>query len=274
MAMGGIPFYLKNVRKGESAAQCIDRTCFTKDGSLRDEFNKLYSSLFDKADHHMRIVRALSRKGKGLTRNEIIQACKLSSGGTTTTILNELEESGFVTSYIPFEKAAKDAIYKLTDEYSSFYLKYIEGHRSTAANTWIRLSETSTWKIWSGIAFETICLKHIEQIKAGLGIAAVYTTESVWRYKGDKDFSGAQIDLLIDRNDHSINICEMKYSNAEYTVSKNYAVDLKRKRDVFKRETRTKKTVFITMITTFGLINNIHSTGNVDNQLTMNVLFS
>jgi AAA+ ATPase superfamily predicted ATPase len=274
MAMGGIPFYLKNVRRGESAAQCIDRTCFTKDGPLRDEFDKLYSSLFDKADHHMKIVRALSRKGKGLTRNEIIQVCKLSSGGTATTILNELEESGFITSYIPFEKAAKDAIYKLADEYSSFFLKYIEGHRSTAANTWIRLSETSTWKSWSGIAFETICLKHIEQIKAGLGIAAVYTTQSVWRYTGGKDLPGAQIDLLIDRNDHSINICEMKYSDTEYTVTKSYAEDLKRKRDVFKRETKTKKTVFITMITTFGVTSNMHSTGNVDNNLTMDVLFS
>lgn len=273
MAMGGIPFYLKNVRKGESAAQCIDRTCFTKDGTLHDEFDKLYSSLFDKAHHHMKIVKELSKKGKGLTRNEIIIACKLSSGGTTTTILNELEESGFLTSYVPFEKAAKDAIYKLTDEYSLFYLKYIEKHRSSVMNTWIRLSSTSSWKSWSGIAFETICLKHIEQIKKGLGISAVQTIESVWRYVPRKDTTGAQIDLLIDRNDHSINVCEIKYSDSEYTVTKAYAEELKRKKDVFKSETKTKKTVFVTMITTFGVISNIHAIGNVDNQLTMDLLF-
>lgn len=273
MAMGGVPFYLRNVRKGESAAQCIDRTCFTKDGLLRDEFNKLYSSLFDKADHHMKIVNELSKKGKGLTRNEIIVACRLSSGGTTTTILNELEESGFITSYVPFGKAAKDAIYKLTDEYSLFYLKYIANHKSGAMNTWTRLSSTASRKSWSGIAFETICLKHFEQIKKGLGIAAVHTTESVWRYVPGKGMPGAQIDLLIDRNDHSINICEMKYSDAEYAVTKAYADDLKRKKDVFKRETKTKKTVFITMVTTFGVVNNIHSVGNVDNQLTMEALF-
>lgn len=273
MTMGGIPFYLKNVRKGESAAQCIDRTCFTKDGTLRDEFNKLYGSLFDHAEHHMKIVKELSKKGKGLTRNEIIVACKLSSGGTTTTILNELEESGFITSYVPFEKATKDAIYKLTDAYSLFYLKYIENHKTNAANTWIRLSSTSSWKSWSGIAFETICLKHIEQIKKALGIAAVQTTESVWRYVPGKGMPGAQIDLLIDRNDYSINICEMKYSDSEYTVTKTYAEELKRKRDVLRRETKTKKTVFITMVTTFGVLKNVHSIGNVDNQLTMDALF-
>ena len=274
MAMGGIPHYLKNVRKGERAAQCIDRTCFTKDGALREEFTKLYSSLFDRADHHVSIVRALSKKGKGLTRNEIIETCKLSSGGTTTTILNELEQSGFITSYIPFEKAAKEAIFKLTDEYSLFYLKYIENHRSTAANTWMRLSSTPSWKSWSGIAFETICLKHIEQIKFALGIAAVQTTESVWRHVPGKGVPGAQIDLLIDRNDYTINLCEMKYTDAEYTVTKAYAEELKRKKDVFKRETKTRKTVFITLMTTFGVSTNIHSTGTVDNQLTMDILFT
>jgi AAA+ ATPase superfamily predicted ATPase len=273
MAMGGVPFYLKNVHKGESAAQTIDRTCFTKDGILRDEFDKLYSSLFDKADHHMSIIRALSKKGKGLTRNEIIQVCKLSSGGTTSTILNELEESGFITSYVPFEKAAKDAIYKLTDEYSLFYLKYIENHRTSTADTWMRLSAGFSWKSWSGIVFEMICLKHIEQIKASLGIAAVHTSESIWRHAGARDLPGAQIDLLIDRNDFSLNICEMKYSDTEYTLTKTYAADLKRKRDVFKRETKTRKTIFITMITSFGVTSNIHSIGNLDNELTMDALF-
>jgi ribosomal protein S8 len=207
------------------------------------------------------------------TLNEIIKACDLSSGGTTTAILDELEQSGFITAYVPFEKTVKDAIYKLTDEYSLFYLKYIEGHRSTATNTWIKIADSSSWKSWSGIAFETICLKHMEQIKKGLGIAAVQTTESVWRFVPGGDQSGAQIDLLIDRSDHCINICEMKYSDTEYTITKDYAGDLKRKRDVFKTVTKTKKTIFITLITTFGVLQNTHAIGNVQNQLTMDALF-
>jgi hypothetical protein len=129
------------------------------------------------------------------------------------------------------------------------------------------------WKSWSGTAFETICLKHIEQIKKGLGIAAVQTTESVWRFVPGDDQPGAQIDLLIDRSDHCINICEMKYSDTEYTVTKDYVGDLKRKRDVFKTVTKTKKTIFITLITTFGVLQNAHATGNVQNQLTMDALF-
>lgn len=274
MAMGGIPHYLKNVRRGESAAQCIDRTCFTKDGALREEFKKLYTSLFDRADHHLTIVRALSKKGKGLTRNEIIKTCKLTSGGTASTILNELEQAGFISSYIPFGKAAKDSIYKLTDEYSLFYLKYIENHRSTPANTWIRLSSTPTWRSWSGFAFESICLKHIEQIKSALGIAAVQTTESFWRNVQGNESQGAQIDLLVDRNDYTINICEIKYSDAAYTISKAYSSELKQKKDAFKKLTKTRKIVFITMITTFGVETNIHSTAIMDNQIRMDSLFT
>jgi hypothetical protein len=121
MAMGGIPQYLKSIEPGESAAQNIDRLCFTKDGILKTEFKNLYQSLFDNAQHHIAVIRALSKKTKGLTRNEIIEVCALSSGGTTTRLLEELEESGFITSYIPFNTAGKDSIYKLSDEYSLFY---------------------------------------------------------------------------------------------------------------------------------------------------------
>lgn len=273
MAMGGIPHYLKNIRRGESAAQCIDRTCFTNDGVLRDEFTNLYRSLIDRADHRVSFVRALSKKGKGLTRNQTIATCKLSSGGTTMTILNELEQSGFITSYTPFDKAAKDAIFKLRDEYSLFYLKYIEKFRSTAANTWIRLSTTPGWRSWSGIAFKTICLKRIAQIKMDMGIAAVQTMESVWRYLPGKEEPGAQIDLLVDRNDYTITIFEIKFSDAAYSVTKAYAEDLKRKKDVFRKEAKTRKTLFITMITTFGIAATIHSTAIVDTQLTMDALF-
>lgn len=271
MAMGGIPHYLKNIQPGESAAQGIDRTCFTKDGVLRDEFGKLYNSLFDHAEHHVEVIKALAKKGKGLTRNEIIDACKLTNGGSTTTMLKKLVESGFISTYVPFGKTAKDMIYKLTDEYSLFYLKYIDGSKP-GANTWLHLSSSSSWKSWNGIAFECICLKHTELVKKHLGIAGVRTTESVWRFV-EQYVPGAQIDLLIDRSDHTINLCEMKYSESEFLITKAYAEELKRKKEVFKRETKTKKTVFITMITTFGVQQNIHFIGNVDNQLTIDALF-
>jgi uncharacterized protein len=150
-----------------------------------------------------------------------------------------LVESGFISTYVPFGKTTKDTIYKITDEYSLFYLKYIEGSKS-GADTWLHLSSSVSWKSWSGIAFECICLKHTEQIKKHLGIAGVRTTESVWRFV-EKNIPGGQIDLLIDRGDHTINLVEIKYSESEYSINNTYAGELKRKRETFKRETGTKK---------------------------------
>lgn len=271
MAMGGIPHYLKNIKPGESAAQGIDRICFTKDGVLRDEFDKLYNSLFDRADHHLEVVRALGKKGKGLTRSEIIDACKLTNGGNTTTMLKELIESGFISTYVPFGKKTKDSIFKLTDEYSLFYLKYVEGSKP-GAEAWQHLASSSSWKSWSGIAFECICLKHTQQIKKHLGIAGIRTSESVWRFVEPK-IPGAQIDLLMDRSDHTINIFEMKYAEDDFVITNGYASELKRKKEVFKRESKTKKTVFVTMLTTFGVQENQYYHGYVDNQLTMDTLF-
>ena len=270
MAMGGIPHYLKNIHKGESAAQAIDRICFSKDGALREEFDKLYYSLFDEARAHLSIIRALAKRPKGLNRNEIIAASRLSSGGTTTLILKELEESGFITAYTPFQKAAKDALFKLTDEYSLFFLKYIENSRP-AAGTWMRLSATASWRSWSGFAFEAICLKHTQALKVALGIAGVQTSESVWRDVSEDD--GVQIDLLIDRADYCINLCEIKFSDTAYTITKSYAEALQKKKELFKRISKTRKTVFITMITSFGLVDNAHSVNTVDITVDVKGLF-
>jgi AAA+ ATPase superfamily predicted ATPase len=275
MVMGGIPAYLKEVESGDSAAQTIDRLCFTKDGILADEFNNLYHSLFDSAQNHIDIVRALAKKGKGLTRNEVIDACKLTSGGYSTQLLNELTESGFISSYVPFGKTSKDALYKLTDEYTLFYLKFIEGSKATGSGTWLKFATGSSWKSWSGNAFESICMKHIIQIKKAIGIHDVYTEVSVWRYQPkEKAEKGAQIDLLIDRNDSCINICEMKYSQSAFDMTKAYATELTSKLDVFRAHTNTKKTLFLTMVTTYGVKNSKSYPGLVQKELTMEALFA
>jgi len=273
MVLGGIPQYLKAVQPGQSATQIIDQVCFTKHGQLKDEFNKLYASLFDNASHHINVVRALSAKSKGMTRNEIIEVTGLSSGGTTTNILLELEESGFIHSYIPFEKELKETVFRLTDEYSIFYLKYIEKSRAVGAGTWMRLSETSSWKSWSGYAFEAVCFKHISQIKSALGIASIYTEESVWRFISKKGQPGAQIDLLLDRKDYCINICEIKFSTGQFAITKKYSEELVQKKTVFIAKVKPKKTVFITMITTYGVVPNVYSKGIVQSELTMDALF-
>ena len=273
MAMGGIPQYLKEVQPGKSAAQNIDKICFTKDGGLQGEFKNLYQSLFEEADKHIEIVRALAAKPSGLTRKEIINTCKLPDGGSTTQLIEELTESGFITAYIPFEKNVRDSIYKLSDEFSRFHLKFMENTRATGEGTWIKLSASPSWRSWSGTAFESVCLKHIREIKKALGVLGVYTEESAWRYVPGKDQPGAQIDLLIDRRDQCISLCEMKFSTSEFIIDKNYAAELERKIIVFKQRTKTVKTSFLVMVSTFGTKTNSYKTSLIQNEVTLNDLF-
>lgn len=272
MVMGGIPHYLKEVKKGESATQAIDRICFAKDGLLHDEFKNLYHSLFDDVTRHLKVIRALATNKSGLTRNQIMEEGGLSSGGTVTELLEELIESGFVTGWLPYDKKSKDVIYKLADEYTHFYLKFMENSRSHGSGTWEKFSAGQSWRSWSGIAFERVCLKHIQQLKKAIGIAAVYTEESAWRYL-PKTGKGAQIDLLIDRKDFAINICEMKYTEKEFIIDKAYAGELENKRNVFKEATKTRKSLFLTLVTTFGVQPNDYVTQSVQATVTMDALF-
>jgi uncharacterized protein len=272
MAFGGIPMYLEQVVPGMSTAQIIDAACFAKKGFMYNEFTDLYQALFYKSERHIKIVRALATKPLGLSRNEIIKTCKLQSGGTASTLLEELNSGGFISTYIPFGKKAKDAIYKLTDEYSLFYLKFMEANRQTGKGIWQKLSETPSYKSWSGFAFETLCIKHVELIKQALGIHTIYTENSAW--KSTQSEAGAQIDLVIDRRDQTINLCEMKFYNDTFTIDKKYAAALRQKQTVFKQQTKTRKQLFYTLITSFGLHKNEHSIGLVDTIVTGEQLFA
>lgn len=273
MVMGGIPHYLKEIKPGESAAQSIDKMCFTNAGLLHDEFKELYASLFDNAANHIAVIRALADKVSGLTRFEIIEICKLTSGGAATKLLEELLESGFIEAYSTFNKNVRESIYKLTDEYSHFYIKFIEGGRAKGAGTWIKFSRGASWKSWSGSAFERVCLKHAQQLKNALHVGGVYSEESAWRYTPKNDEKGAQIDLLIDRQDFCINICEMKFSIAEFVIDKQYAGELENKINVFRDKVKTRKSLFLTMVTTFGVKENEHKIRLVQNEITMDALF-
>lgn len=270
MALGGIPHYLKEVRKGQSAAQNINRICFQKNGLLVNEFENLYNSLFTNARQHINIIKALASKNKGLSRAEILQASKLADGGSFSKLLSELEQSDFITSYMPFDKLKKETIYRLTDEYSLFYLKFMQGKKNV---NWQQLSVTATYKTWSGYAFENICMKHIDKIKHALGIAAVYTEVSSIYYKGGVKDKGAQIDLLIDRQDNVINACEAKFYDKPFTITKAYAADLRNKLQVFQQKTATRKSLFLTFITPFGIVNNEHSIGFVQQEVLAENLF-
>ena len=170
MAMGGIPHYLKEIQKGESVAQSIDRTCFAKGGTLYDEFEQLYPSLFENAESHMAVVRALAAKPSGLSRLEIGQISGISNGGGLSKTLEELQHSGFITEYLPFGRVKRDSLFRLSDEYSLFYLKFIETLKKEGAGIWQSFHASPAFHAWSGYAFESICLKHVPEIKKALGI--------------------------------------------------------------------------------------------------------
>lgn len=273
MIMGGVPHYLKEIESGKSAVQNIDEICFSEDGILNNEFSRLYEALFEHADNHIAVVRALGKKWKGLTRKEIVSMANLPEGGGVSKVLDELNHSGFISSYYPFGKKKKDMLYRLTDEYSLFFLHFIENRRSREKRIWQRLSQTQTYKSWRGYAFESLCLKHVEQIKKALEIGGIYSESSSFVFQGDGERPGIQIDLLIDRNDHAINLCELKFYNDVFTIDKAYAENLRRKRTIFQELTQTRKQIFITLITSFGLVPNQHSIGLIDQDFKMNVLF-
>ena len=270
MVLGGIPFYWDEIKKGLSASQNIDQLCFEPNGFLVGEFNKLFKSLFAKAERHEAIVMALAKKSKGLTREEISAETKLPTGGSLTQLLEELEESGFIRKYIPFGKKERNSLYQLGDFFSLFHTKFIKGQKRFDKNHWEKMVDNPKQKAWSGYAFEQVCLTHSEQIKKALGISGVSTEESAWKSTQSKD--GAQIDLVIDRRDGVINLCEMKFSTDLFTIDKKYDSELRNKVEAFRAETHTKKALFLTMITTYGLKGNSYSL-NVQNDLKMDVLF-
>lgn len=267
MTMGGVPHYLEKLQKGLSVAQNIDKLCFNKDGTLNNEFNQLYASLFNDSERHLTIIRTLAKTNKGITRNELLEKSGIPSGGDFTLKLDELIESGFVSEYAYFQNKKQLTLYRLSDEYSKFYLKFIESNRNEGEGTWQRLSTSQTYITWSGFAFETLCLKHVYQIKKSLRIDAIYSTNSSWFNEI------AQIDLLIDRDDNIINLCEIKFYNAPFTIDKKYYLNLKNKISALQKETNTRKNIYLTMITTYGIKENEYSNELVQNNLDMSCLF-
>lgn len=274
MAIGGIPHYLKEIKRGESIAQNIDRICFdTSTGMLFDEFAQLYPALFDHSENHIAIVRALAKHQLGLSRKAIIQSTGIANGGGLSKTLEELQLSDFISEYTPFGKKKRDTLYRLTDEYSLFYLKFIAPLKKEGAGVWESYSKTTTYKTWCGYAFENLCLKHITQIKKALGIAGIYTNHSSFYSKGKDGLAGCQIDLIIDRDDKAINICEIKFYNTEFIMTKAYADDLRKKMALFKHYTKTKKQLILTFISTYGILPNKHSSAVVDKEIKVEALF-
>jgi AAA+ ATPase superfamily predicted ATPase len=269
MILGGIPFYLNMFEKGLSLAQNIDKLCFAKNGELQSEFSILYSSLFKHSENHEMVIKTLAKKRIGLTREEIVQETKLQGGGLTT-VLEELEQCSFIRSYNAYEKKTKDRLYQLVDFYSLFYLNFIKDNRRSDEHFWANLIDNAKHRAWSGYAFEQVCMQHATQIRQKLGISGVVTYSAAWRSK--KSDPAAQVDLLIDRNDGIINLCEIKYAGSEFVIDKQQDENLRNKKSAFISETKTRKAVHITMVTTYGMKHNEYW-NNIQSEVVMDDLF-
>ena len=230
MAIGGIPFYWTYVEKGLSVAQNIDKMFFADDAPLRDEFKYLYASLFKNPQNYIDVVKKKKKKKVGFTRDEISKETGISNSGNLTKILDELISCDFIRKYSVFGKKVRDALYQLTDFYTLFYFQFLR-KRPAEENFWSLQTDTSVRNTWCGLAFERVCLNHIAEIKTKLGISGVLTEVHSWSCKEDKSkgLKGAQIDLVIVRNDRIINLCEMKYSISEYNFTQKDDESLRNK---------------------------------------------
>jgi predicted AAA+ superfamily ATPase len=272
MVTGGIPYYLDRIRKGESVVQFIDRACFSETGFLRTEYRDLMQSLFDNGQYHESIVRVLAQKNIGYSRNELAKLTRLPSGGSFTTLLDELIESGFITKYHPFGTAINQAYYKLTDHYIFFYHRFILATANKSKDHWKLQYSTPRGIIWAGISFELVCFNHIYQIAKALDIRSISYRYSPWRYTDSN--KGAQIDLVIDRADAILNLCEIKFSKGIFTITKSYAESLRNKiQALASHKSAKKKTVLLTFIASHGISKNEYSVELVDNVVGMDDLF-
>jgi uncharacterized protein len=272
MCLGGVPYYLKDIKPGDSVPKVLDQLFYQKQAILKNEFQNLYAALFKNHTLHEKIVEALSGKNKGLTRNEIIKTTKIKGGGGLSTALEELVQCGFVMPIYPINKTKDDCLFRLIDEYSLFYFKFLKNGKSKSS--WLQITESPAYKIWLGYAFENLCFKHVQQIKRALSIAGIVTNEYSYVSKTKEEKKGMQIDMIIDRADNCVNILEVKFHNTEFEVSETYGRQLLHKATIFKEQTGTKKNVFITLLSVFGVKKNEHYLMAVSNQLLLDDLFN
>jgi hypothetical protein len=279
MSLGGIPFYLRFCERGLSAIQNINQICFHKKGMLQGEFHNLFASLFENGENHETIIRMLAGKRNGVSRKEI-EECLALKGGRISTWLKELEEAGFIQAFLS-QGRDRGLFYKIIDEYSLFYLSWIAPQEKSglgqevSSEHWDATAQTPSWKAWSGYAFEAVCFKHLPQIRKALQIPEGAIAHT-WRFVPPKNSeeSGAQIDMLFDRPDNIIQLCEIKYTATPFELSKADAQDLSRKAQVYRSKTKTEKQIFFSMITSCRLKKNLYAEELVASEVVLDDLFA
>ncbi len=269
-----IPYYWSFLKKGLSVAQNVDQLFFTETAQLRDEFEALYSVLFKRPENYLKIIRCLSdEKKSGMAREEILRTSKLTDGGTFSNILEDLEECGFIRRFASADTAETNALYQVIDNYTLFYYLCIKKNAFCDEHYWTNTFTSTSHNTWKGLAFERVCLQHVPQIKAALGISGVQTNVCSWFKHGTEEKRGAQIDLVIQRADGFTDLCEMKHSSNTFSIDKEYASNLQNKLEIYQKLSKDKRTLHLVMVTTNGIAHNNYF-NMVQNDVTMDDLFA
>jgi len=271
MAVGGIPMYLSHVQPGLSLAQTIDLLFFAKKAKLKDEFSRLFYSIFKTPERYISIIRALAKRHSGYSREEISKMTGIALGKELSTALHVLEASDFIEYYKPFENDKRHLQYRLIDPFCKFYLSQVEG-RHRPENYWRDNENQPGLTAWRGLSFEDICLTHIEQIKNAMGVMGVGSNNSAWTMQGIEEQKGMQIDLIIERNDRVVNLCEMKFVNTEYEVKADYEQTLRTRQNWIVEHIKRNQNVQLVLVTTYGLKYGKHS-GVFQKVVTIDQLF-
>lgn len=257
MIFGGIPFYLGYIEGDYSLSQNVDNLFFKNNARLKDEYNRLFNSIFSNPESVKKIVELLYTNHTGYTRKEIVEKTKIGDGGHLTESLNSLISSDFVIKYIPFGLGSRDARYKLIDSFCLFYLHFVKDSNKTNERFWQQNNTSQALSSWRGFAFENVCFNHIDQIKKALDIYGVISENSVWYKKEDKNVN--QVDLIIARKDNVVNMCEMKFYSDEFIVDKDYYRLIQRRMNALGEYIPKRASIQNTLVTTYGLKRNEYS---------------
>jgi len=243
MILGGIPFYLSLLNPSETFTQNIDRLFFYQNGMLKTEFDELYHAIFSKAGKYIEVIELLYKNHlNGQTFDQLQKATKM-DGKSLGLVLKNLVRCDFVISYKQFGNKVKGTIYRLMDFYTLFYYKFQDSMNSKDESWWTNNYNSRSVESWQGISFELVCLVHVPQVRKALGISGISTSASSWRYvplkENKMDNKGAQIDLVIERGDRFINLCEIKFCSSPYAISNDYADKILERVNLFKEKTKT-----------------------------------
>lgn len=259
MIFGGIPYYMGYVSPGKSLAQNIDEMFFGNSAKLKTEFDLLFGSLFTNPSTYIAVMKFLATRHSGYTRDEICKALNIKSGSNLTKVLSSLEASCFIKKYQPFTNSKRELKYKIIDNFCLFYFRFVSENKKNDPNFWQHSLNLPALNSWRGLAFEEVCFSHIDQIKQAIGIGKVISTESAWAVRGNDDKTGCQIDMIIDRNDNVVTLCEMKYVAKKFTVDNDYYATLRERIDTASQYVKKRTNIQMLLITTFGLQENKYS---------------